>query len=215
MVGKQRGISAKELRPFSVEDPLGQKHGTRTSAAWATPPASTGMAPAGSGTITPEQARKFARYGCFLPMILVWGIGLLAGAGTWLPRLFEQVEPALEALVARLEVALNGSNGQTETATGSDTPRPAPNVSLPGSADAQTAAPPAPAAPTTPTGADPAQTDLARLCARTAACCLTVQGERARSLCENFRQVPVIESCQQAYEAFAQVGRQLGRPCGE
>jgi hypothetical protein len=216
MAGNRRGISAKDLRPFSVEDPLGQ--GRQGAGVRAGRTAALGSPSAQRVSSAPERARppaaaQVARLGC-LAVIAIWAMGLIASAAAWLPQLVREVRPVLERALAKWEVETRG------TAEPRATDAPSPPLPSADAVPSREAAPPAvrptdPLEPAPEPAADPAKVELERVCARTVLCCLTVQGERARSLCENFRGIPVVESCQQAYDAFAQVGRQLGRPCQE
>lgn len=222
MVGKRRGVSAKELRPFSVADPLGQGRpasgrvdhraplgSQRSSPGAQHSPSAQSLPPGGEGA-RPPAAAQMARVGCLVVMA-VWGIGLLTSAAAWLPQLLNEVRPAIERLLERWELERQGATDPSSPAPPAqdDTPLPSGSAAPPGDV-------PSPAPEPVPGSApDRTMTEVQRVCERTVACCLTVQGERARTLCENFRQLPVVEPCEQAYEAFAQVGRQLGRPCQE
>lgn len=217
MMDFKRGISPKDLRPFSVDDPLGQKRRPQSPASWPTASARREFTDGRTVVVTPEQARKWARLGCFLPMILIWAIGILVAVGSSMPELVRAARPMIEMLVAHVKQELGGaSDASTPTDTSSS---PAASDVPPATDAALSPAPsldaPAPSDTTGPGSADSPQAELQRVCERTVQCCLTVQGERARSICENFRRMPVVEPCQQAFEAFAQVGRQTGRVCPE
>jgi len=210
----KRGISAKDLRPFSVADPLGQKRvPTAVSvdplARYHSPRSQPGApAPDVAGPVTAAKVTRLS----YWAMVAFWALALLGSANAWLPELIDGVRPAIERLVAQWEAA----QGADRPAAAVD---PAPPPDLPSTPSSQDA-PPGACAPGDPLCApapppDAAGAELQRTCERTVQCCLTVQGERARSICENFRRIPTVEPCLQAYDAFAQVGAQLGRPCQE
>lgn len=210
MVSSKRGVSVKDLRPFSVEDPLGQNHarGAGAGAPWRPPTAAerrrASRARAGDAvpTLAPSQAAaKIARVGCLMVMAL-WGLGFVASAAAWLPELIAKARPLLERLVEEL----------SERPTEVEPPAPDPPVSAPPVVDTQ--APAAPPELEPPVSPPPATVDAPLdVCLRTERCCLVVQGERGRSICANFRRVPVPSACQQAYDAFAEVGASMGRRC--
>ena len=226
MIDFKRGVSAKDLRPFSVEDPLGQRRTASVSATRPAPPYSpsvgmrdVGMTPPMESSNAPAAAARVARIGCLL-VTAVWVMGLVGGAAAWLPRVVEQVRPVIERLITEWERREHG-----ESATD---PPSAPGDPLASPQNAQDAPPSGTATDASDDSQDPAvqdgpsdpgsrvdpnQSELTRVCERTVACCLTVQGERARSICENFRRMPTVQPCQESYEVFAQVGRQLGRAC--
>jgi hypothetical protein len=216
MVDFKRGVSAKDLRPFSVEDPLGDRRPARASTTRTAPPLSTSPsahAPSPQSVEPPGQpaAARVARLGCLL-MMGIWVMSLVGGAATWLPRVLDQVRPVIERLVAEWERREQGASGVGDPPPSSD-PEPAqPPSQAPADPPPDPLAPvPAPSAMPQPSNLP--QSDLARACERTVACCLAVQGERARSICENFRRMPTVEPCEESYKVFAQVGRQLGRTC--
>jgi len=215
MVDFKRGISAKDLRPFSVDDPLGQKQRRRVSVSSNALPANRSTEPANFGTVTvnPEQARKWGRLGCLLVMG-IWTLSIVAGAAAWLPRFLDEIAPAIKALVTRLASEIERSR---ESAPGDGPAPPAdadsPEPSLAPAPPATPATPNAPPASAVPDASEPATTELTRVCEKTVACCLVIQGERARSICENFRRMPTVEPCEEAYKVFTQVGRQMGRSC--
>lgn len=221
MVDFKRGISGKDLRPFSVEDPLGQRR-EREPAVHSKPRRSVPHQPAAfdpatsssDGVPTPARGARMAQLGCLL-VIVVWAMGLVGSAAAWLPQLLTKVRPTIERLVAEWEQARAESG--SAPSPGAAPPSPASTPSQPSAdADATPEEPPSSSVPPSGTGepsADPAQAELLRVCERTVACCLTVQGERARSICENFRRMPTVAPCEESYKVFAQVGRQLGRAC--
>lgn|GEM_PF-2599410 len=212
----KRGILARDLRPFSVADPLGQK---RVPTAVAVDPLARYHSPrAQLGAPAPDvagpvAAAKTARLG-YWAMVVFWALTLLGSANAWLPELIDGVRPAIEKLIAQWEAA---QGAQPPGAAVDSAPQPLPDPpSTPSSQDA----PPGACAPGDPLCAPApppaaAGAELQRTCERTVQCCLTVQGERARAICENFRRMPTVEPCLQAYDAFVQVGAQLGRRCQE
>lgn len=61
-----------------------------------------------------------------------------------------------------------------------------------------------------------AETKRLRVCERATQCCLTAYGDKisaGKDSCTTFLSMPSESVCQNAYEAFAKVGNQLGRRC--
>lgn len=215
MIDLKRGVSAKDLRPFSVEDPLGDRRPARASTDRPAPPSfpstRTHEAPQGAEPSSQPAAARVARLGCLL-MMGIWVMSLVGGAAAWLPRVLDQVRPVIERLVAEWERREQGADGVSDQPPSSDA-KPAQPPSQTPADPSQAPLAPAPAPSVLPQPSDPPQSELARACERTVACCLAVQGERARSICENFRRMPTVQPCEESYKVFAQVGRQLGRTC--
>jgi len=205
----KRGVSAKDLRPFSVDDPLGQKPPRRQAA----PDPATQLAGPVADMMAPARAvMKMVRVGCLLAAA-VWLMGMAASAVSWLPELIDELRPLIDRVLAELEL----EQGSTDAVATDPDVVPAPAQSEPPAAPEpapEPAEPPSALATATPApGSDSAE--LARVCERTVQCCLTVQGERARHMCERFRQMPMADPCVQAYDAFARYGGQIGKPCQE
>lgn len=216
MIDLKRGVSAKDLRPFSVEDPLGDRRPARASTTRPAPPSfsspRTQEPPSQSAEPTSQPAAaRVARLGCLL-MMGIWVMSLVGGAAAWLPRVLDHVRPVIERLVAEWERREQGESGGTDQPPALDA-KPAQPPSQAPTDPAHDSPAPAPAPSVMPQPSDLPQSELARACERTVACCLAVQGERARSICENFRRMPTVQPCEESYKVFAQVGRQLGRTC--
>src|SRR6187551_1715515 len=114
MIDFKRGVSAKDLRPFSVDDPRGDRRPARAPTARPTPPFPTSTPPFEAPVQSPEApsqpaAARVARLGCLLMMGL-WVMSLVGGAATWLPRVLDQVRPVIERLVAEWERGEQGAS---------------------------------------------------------------------------------------------------------
>lgn len=226
----KRGVSAKDLRPFSVEDPLGQKRAPSaqtdrsvspfpgSTARLRRPPARTDspVAPAEAPAQSQPAAARVARLGCLIVMGL-WLVGLFEGATTWVPKFVDRARPVIERLIAEWEQRQQDERSQDDgvrpRAPGDPMPASPPPRSPEQGEDDSQPAPPLLSSQPTDGAATPPPTGLAAVCERTVACCLVVQGARARALCENFRRLPTSAPCEQAYEVFAQVARDTGRTC--
>lgn len=227
----KRGVSAKDLRPFSVDDPLGQKHTASAQPARpASPfPVSTAraqrrparsnnpVAPAEPQAPSQPAAARVARLGCLLVMGL-WLMGLFEGAITWVPKFVDRARPVIERLIAEWEQRQQDEHQRDDDGGRQRDPGdPMPASTPPGApappGDGSQPAPPVLSSQPTDGAPAPPQTGMTGICQRAAACCLVVQGARARSLCENFLRLPTSAPCEQAYEVFAQVARDTGRTC--
>jgi hypothetical protein len=130
----KRGVAAKDLRPFSVEDPLGQ--GRRRGAHSA--PSPTRLA-SPSTVVAPSRSDGPARAGApvarlgGLMVLGFWLLMLIGTAGAWVPELLGALRPHIERALAKWGLEL-------EQSSGSATP---PEDALPAAAAAPPEPPPA------------------------------------------------------------------------